>query len=460
MTKISNLRREEGVAMVVAMGFLAVMLVLSATVISSSSLLGSATTKETARKRAFEAAEAGLQATIYRLNMLGPAPDRCIGGSAETVQSPTGAACAPYTENLGNGASFTSWTTTALSAGGSCAGTQVGASSSIAERCVTSSGTVDGVTRRVQARVASYASSPIFPIAGVVGLSSMTFANSAEVIGGIGSNGQITLSNSARVTNTTIGPSAPMPTVSNSASTGPVSRRTTAQGPFALAPVDPGNSVTVNDNGRIANALGNPQVQPYDPITGSGGGISYNATTRTLSMWGNRTLTLGGAIYNFCGLSMSNNTTIKLAAGARTAIYIDSPTRPGSGCPSGSGSMSLANSATFENTSAPVPGSGFEHDPTALQLYIVGRPGSSFNLVNNTAFYGTVYAPSSTINIANSANIYGAVAANAINMPNNTKIVADPNATSIRTSGAEVYFRSAWRECQRTSPSSDPSAGC
>jgi hypothetical protein len=460
MTGNRDLRSEDGVAMIVALGILSVMLVLTATVLSSSTILGSTTTKETSAKRAFEAAEAGLQATVYRLNMLAPAADKCIGGSSVTVQSPSGSACAPYSESLGNGATYTAWTTAALSTGGSCAGTQVGTSSSIAERCVTAAATVDGVTRRVQTRVASYASAPVFPIAGVVGLSQMTFSNNVEVVGGIGSNGGIYMSNSARVTNTTVGPTAPNPITSNSATTGPVTRRTAAQGPFALAPVDPGNSVTVNDNVRIANALRTPPVSPADTIVVNGGGVNYDSATRMLSTWGNATLTIGGGIYNFCGLSLSNNTTIRLAPGARTAIYIDSPSRPGSGCPGGSGSFNMANGTLFDNTSPPVPGSGFAHDPTALQLYVVGGSGSSVNLVNNTAFYGTVYAPNSLVNLNNSGAIYGAVAANQVNMTNSARVVADPNATSISTSGGGVYFRSAWRECSPSSPSADPSAGC
>lgn len=446
--------------MVVVMGLLATMLVLTATVVGASSLLGAATTKENANKRAFEAAEAGLQATVYRLNMLAPSNDRCVGGPSATVQSPTGAACASYSESLGNGATYTSWTTSALSVGGTCAGTQIGSPTSIAERCVTSAGTVDGVTRRVQTRVASYASAPLFPVAGVVGLTQMTFSNSAEVVGGIGTNGGVYMSNSARVTSTTIGPSAPNPITSNSATTGPVTRRTAAQGPFALAPVNPGNSVTVNDNARIANALRTPPGSPADTVSVNGGGINYDAATRVLSTWGTATLTLGGGIYNFCGLSTSNSTTIRLAPGARTAIYIDSPSRAGSGCPAGSGSFSMANGTVFENTSPPVAGSGFAHDPTALQLYVVGGPGSSVNLVNSTAFYGTVYAPSSSINLSNSGAIYGAVAGASTNMTNSARVVADPNATSISTAGGGVYFRSAWRECSAASPSSDPSAGC
>ena len=457
MTTRLDLRRQDGVAMIVAIGVMSVLLLLTATVIGASTMLGTSTSRETLNKRAFEAAEAGLQATIYRLNMLAPAHNMCIGGAAETVQAPSGAACSPYSEDLGNGATFQSWTTPELSVGGSCAGSQVGTSSSIAERCVTSAGTVDGVTRRVQARVASYASAPPFPISGVVGLSSVHVDENSRIVGGSGSNGQVTVDNNGVTSSITLGPSAPAPIIRNNGVPGPIYRRTVSQGPFALAPVDPGNSATVNDNGRISNAFANPRISPFDSVSG---GVTWNATERTLSLGNNASVTIGGGIYNFCSLSLSNNATITLAPGARTAIYIDSPQRAGSACAASTGTFSMGNNSSFVNNSPPVAGSGFAHDPTALQLYIVGRTGSAVTIRNNSSFYGTVYAPTSTLNIQNNAATYGAFSANSINVSNNATITADPNATNIRTSGGGVFFRSAWRECSRVSETADPSAGC
>ena len=459
MTGLRRIGREQdGVAMIVAIGALAMMLMLTATVVGATQLLGTATTTETARKRAFEAAEAGLQATVYRLNMLAPANDRCIGGAGETVQAAsTGTSCAPYAESLGNGASFTSWTTLPLSAGGTCAGLTVGGSSAISERCVTASGTVDGVTRRVQTRVASYATAPIFPIAGVVGLHSVHITNNAHVYGGSGSNGQVTIDNNGTSASVTIGPAAPNVSVGNNGSSGPVTRRTSAQGPFALAPVDPGNSVTVNDNVRLTNAFASPQRSPFDSVNG---GVTWDATTRVLSLGNNASATIGGGIYNFCQLSLSNNSSITLAPGARTAIYIDSPSRSGSGCGASTGTFAMGNNSSFVNNSPPAQGSGFAHDPTALQLYIVGKAGAAVTLANNSAFYGTVYAPTSTVHIANNAGTWGAVAANDIDLANNATLTADPNATNITTSGGGVFFRTAWRECRPQPTTTDPASGC
>ena len=65
MTKIPHrLRSEDGVAMVIVMGVMATLLILTSVVVSSSNLVGQNTTQDTLRKRAFEAAEAGLQALV------------------------------------------------------------------------------------------------------------------------------------------------------------------------------------------------------------------------------------------------------------------------------------------------------------------------------------------------------------------------------------------------------------
>jgi hypothetical protein len=413
-----RLGAEDGVAMIVAMGVLASMLVLTATVLSSATLLGKTTGTDQSRKRAFEAAEAGLQATVYRLNMLAPAADKCIGGTGETVQAPTGA---------------------------------------IAERCVISTGTVGGVSRRVETRVASYAAAPLFPVAGVVGLHSVSISNNGHVVGGTGSNGQVTIGNNGGTTTTTLGPSAPNPSVGNNGSAGAVTRRTALQGPFSFAPVDPGNSATVSDDVRISNAFANPRVSPFDSV---GSGVTWNAATRTLALGNNASLTLGGAIYNFCNLSLSNNSTITLAAGARTAIFVDSPERSGSGCPATSGTVSMSNNSSFVNNSPPVAGSGFAHDPTALQLYVVGKTGATVSIANNAAFYGTVYAPTSTLSVANNGGTWGAIAANDIQLANNGTLTGDPNATNITTNAGGVYFRTAWRECLASATTSDPASGC
>lgn len=443
--------------MVVAMGVLSVMLILTATVVGSSSVLGNATSAEGRSKRAFEAAEAGLQATVYRLNMLAPLHNKCIGGPSSAIQTPSGDACEPYTESIGNNGSYTSWTTTTLSFGGSCAGSQIGSSASIAERCVTSAGTVDGVTRRVQARVASYETAPPFPLAGVVGLSGVTIEEQAHIVGPTGSNGTVSVGNNGSSDNVILGPSAPNPVLGGQANPGTIYRRTPSQGPFVFAPVEPGNSATVNDNGRITNGLANPRVSPFDSVTGT---VTWDPVGRTLKLRNNASVILGGGIYNFCSIELRQGSTITIAPGARTAIYIDSPEREGSNCAADTGTITMLQNSSFVNNSPPVAGTGFAHDPTALQLYVVGKANTTLRIENNVSFYGTIYAPTSTVDLANNGGTWGAVSANVVKIKNNGQITGDPNAQNISISGGGIYFRTAWRECSATTTTADPSAGC
>jgi len=466
---VGRLRGDEsGVAMVVAMGVILLLTLITGVVLAASVQLSATSNTDTLRKRALEVAEAGLQATNYRLNLLAPSSSNCIGGSSETVQAPgTGSSvCPSYTESVGNSSSYTTWTTPVFSGVGTCAGVSVGTSSTVQERCVTSQGTVNGVSRRVQVRVAAYAAAPIFPVNGVIGLTSVTLDNFAGLAGTEASNGLISLNHGASATSTTLGPSAPAPSLKNGASDGTVTQRTAAQGNFVLSPVNPGNSATSNDDGRITNGLHSPPVSPSDPASGT---VSFDASTRILSLSGGSTagnLTLGGAVYNFCSLTLGNGATLTLGSGVRTVIFIDSPARPGSGCPSGSGTLTEANGANITNNSPAAPGSSIAHDTTALQIYVYGWPSSfssSANVVslgNSSSFFGTVYAPQSTISVNNSAAYYGAMAGNVVNFNNGGSFTGDNNDQLISSVPYGLYFRTAWHECLPAPTSSDPQSGC
>lgn len=461
-----RLAQERGVAMVVAMGILAVLMALGAAVLTSANNLGASTRTETARKKAFEAAQAGLEATIYRLNMLSPDDALCTGGSATggdpyAVLSPGGQLgpwCRPFTQSLGNGASYTAWTSAVLSTSnqGACGGLQVGTATSVLERCVVSRGTIDGVARRVQARIGSYAAARVFPAAGLVGTRSVQISNQGEISGVIGSNGPVSLGSGAWARGIQLGPAAPAPVNPGQA---PVTRRTTTEGPFTLAPVDPGDTATNADgNQRLSNAQ--QGIAPADII---GSGVVWNPTTRSLTLANNASVTLGGAKYNFCTLSLGNGATVRLAVGVRTAIYVDSPERPGSGCPPTSGTFSMSNGARIENTAPPASGSAYP-DPTALQVYVYGKTASDVVVANTGNFYGTLYAPRSKVVLrpSNNSTITGAVAAQDVVIGNVGAFYGDEGAARIKAANAaQQFFETSWREC-RPDPvnAGNPGSGC
>jgi hypothetical protein len=411
----------------------------------------SLTNQDSNSKAALGAADAGQRVAVYRMNMLAPADGNCV---TTAVVAPVGGQCPQDgPESLGNGATFSFWTTPVLGAGAPCAGLTVVNAAGLSQRCITAIGTVNGVSRRTQTRVAAFAAQPLFPVNGLIGLKSVSMINGATVSGAVGSNGPITI-NASKVNETDLGPSATYSTP-NGGIAGTVVRRTPAQGPFVLSPVDPGNSATTNDNGRISNGLASPPVAPYDASSNA----TYVAASRQLTVNGG-SLTLGGATYNFCNLSLSAS-TLALGSGAKTKIFIDSPDRPGSSCPAGSGNLTLSNNVQLMNPS---------RDPTALQIYVYGwNNGNNVVYLNaNTQAFAVIYAPQSTVDLTDNGGIVGGIAAGAItNLGQQDQYAGsnfsgwDTRVANLQARSTGLYFRTAWQECPATpTVSTDPASGC
>jgi hypothetical protein len=235
-------------------------------------------------------------------------------------------------------------------------------------------------------------SGSLFPVPGLLGMNAVRLNNGGTVVGDVSSNGQVTINNRVTVSQVVLGMGAPNPTVKNSP-TPPISRRPV---PFnQLSPVDPGNSATTNANGQIQSA----------------GGVSYTSSTRQLSLNNNATLTLAGGTYNFCSLSINNGSTLAIATGAKARIIIDSPDRPGSGCPKNSGDFSVNNNSKISNPST---------DVSAAEILVTGlnNLSSTVTFNNSSAFYGAIYAPRSTVNVNNNTLFHGGLAALVVNFNN------------------------------------------
>ncbi|HWF36759.1 MAG TPA: hypothetical protein VG295_15365 [Solirubrobacteraceae bacterium] len=435
--------------MIVAMcALLVVTLLLAAAITVGMQTLGSSRA-DAYRKSALEAAEAGLQIAAYRLNMLDPAnassqPTKCVGDAVASPDS-TGT-CASSVTTLGNGSTYQYWTTPVLGTGDTCVGLTLTSSDSIAQRCVTATGTANGIVERSQVRVAAFTAAPFFPVAGVTGLKSVSLVGGATIKGAGASNGSVTAKGNSTADYNVLGPAATITTTGNS-SLGTTSRLTS---PIVLDPVASGNSVTTNDDYRITNGLASKPVAPYDQ---SSGNISFNTTTRSLSLSGTASLTLSGAVYNFCSLSISGNANISLAPGVSAEIIIDSPDDTGSGCPSGSGTFSLSGLATWTNIS---------QSPTALQIYVYGTNdgNNAVSFVGNAAFYGTLYAPQSTVNLSGNGAFIGAISGANVNI-NGNAFNWSPSAATLHGSTTGAYYRTAWAQCRpKATTTIQPGSAC
>lgn len=516
-----RVKNESGMALIVAMSVMMVLLLLTGVVLTSTLSLSSASNRDTRHKRAFEAAQAGMQSTLYRMNMsINSAPGtvaelnaKCVGGTNEEVIPPkiSPNTCEPYSESLGNGASFTSWTTSVFEGSGNCAGVTIGTSNTVAERCITSEGVVKAggqtVKQRVQQRVASFDGRPVFRFSGIIGEYGVLAQQSAEIKGIVASNGTVESANTAKIEKAILGPTAsPNPPVQkNSSSIGgcspkcevleewapytpveppPVEIETNAKG-------EPTGDKTPSGNARITAAFsgctgeGCPAHDNFFNKNGTpctvASACGWNPATRTLELSNGETWEIAGPVYNLCHLIL-NSGKAKLAKGVSSSIYLDSPSNPaksGKECNEMGSPLEVKSGAEFINESPPLPGSPLKYNTTALEIWIfgpstnVGTPSLTNNacvpsvtktcivLGQGSEFYGTVYAPTSDIRVENKAGTAGAIQGRVVIYNNPGKFTQDNNVTSIVTTGAlGTYYSTAWHQCRSAPVSADPMSGC
>ena len=453
----ARLRREDGVAAIVAVMVLAVSSAVAGTVFMQAVYVSGTSERDDSAKRAFQAAEAGMNVALHRLNMVQPTSSQCITTTAATtvVAAPESSGWCAKTveESLGDNQRFTYRVSRVLTSADTCAGKTLGGE--VAERCIAAVGTVNGVRRRVQGRVAAADGEKLFKY-GLLGKDGVTVNNNAQINGGLASNGAIVVGNKAIVTGTVeVGPSGPQPVGVSSYQRSPT--------PFVLAPIDFGNSAGTDDDADCDDDNGdgtvaNDNCRLYDPpgVLGPLDSLvnaSYSPSDRHLNLLNGGSITLGGGTYNFCKITMGNSASINIAAGATVRIYLDSPERQGSRCPAGSGTMVTGNNATFSNPSG---------DPTKLQVYVYGSTTGQHvvDLPNNIDFAAAIYAPNSAVTMKNNGAITGGITASTITFKNDLTFNWDERVNNLSAKTVLVHYRTAWIECNSHSPSGDPAVGC
>jgi Tfp pilus assembly protein PilX len=497
-----NARNESGVAVIIALAVMAILLALTGVVLTATANLSDDSNRDTITKRAFEAAQAGLQATVYRMNMRINSESKppselakyCVGGPEEAVLppslGPSKNICASYSESLGNGASYRSWTTTVFSGVGTCAGVQVGTTNTVAERCVTSEGIVTRgartVTHRVQERVVAFSSRPVFPVGGVIGENGVQLANQATIEGPVYTNGQLEAKNQASSHAYGLGKHASPPIVEKPNAS--IGEKLPEVEPWpTYAPIPPEQAWPEGDQ-RIENAFltcaqieaKGEQCAAKDEFKGcaSASACGWEPASRTLNIKGDNWI-LGGKTYTFCGLTIESGAAT-LAAKLKTVIYIDSPSDPQSKCPAGTGYFQMKSKGEFINLSQPLEGSPLLHDTTALVVFIFGPSDIEPDTIYSNActsghtdstcvsiggqgeFYGTVYAPQSDVKVSNPGKNAGAIEGRTVTYENKGSFKQDTNVTTLlTTTSLGTFHPAAWHECgSPTEPPADPMSGC
>ena len=452
MTRRLDLRGERGVALVIVMFVMLVGAGLAGALVSSSVSTLRAGTRDLADKRALEAAQAGLAVGLYHLEQIAKSPSGSFALNCITDQQVAWANTAPHcpaaTGNLGNGASYTYYLTPVL--GASLTGmTQVATECGPAlatHRCLTATGTVNGVTRRIQQRVAG---TTLFSIQGILGLKSVLIDSSSswsganfQVTSDTASNGPITYGQNVNAPGSPYhcytGPSGAAPTGCPTVSVPTITTASVDTLPFAT-------TQTTNQNILI--------------------GPDYTAANRALSIPAGQTLSLGAGDYNVCSIAMGNGATLSATTG-RVRVFVDSPARSGSGCASG-GKVAAASTGAHFNSAATT---------NQLELYLYGTSapapfaqsppstcGNDFTFNDPTTVASSnvfVYAPNSNVTITSNAYQKWAVVGCSVNYQALSPTAHfDYPPLSTPPTGAVSVVTATWRECT-PSFTGDPESGC
>jgi Tfp pilus assembly protein PilX len=463
-------KRQDGVALPVATGMLMVLSIAVVGFVTVAIQANTSSVKDRSAKRALAAAEAGLQTAVYRLNMLSSSAAQnallCLATTWVPEQSP--GQCPGQPGSLGNGASYTYYVTPA----GATTGCVIlpGMLTSPQDRCITSVGTAGGVTRRVQMRVVSQPTIYPFNQVGLIGKSLVYAYNSAKLISDVGSNQQVVFHNSVNVEdNTAIDVDGKVMILTGGTYTYANSVKIdggtqTITTPFDLPMPDFEAAENSNDNATLATDLGS----------------AWNAGTRRIHIAsGEKTIRPG--TYHVCNVELGNSVKLKFShtGGARTAIYVDSPSRPDSMC---AGQADPAGTFTADNSVEINKEVGEREE--LLDIYMYGTPyndtrsmyswcepihqpgqtatcRSDFMLDNSVSLYGGVYAPNTSIQAHNSAKIWGALAADKLLFFNSVDFTLTGEMKGRPPEGSGAAQRKAWVECRpdRAAPA-DPESGC
>jgi Tfp pilus assembly protein PilX len=437
-----RLRDERGIALVLVLMILLVATALAAVAAAGAIRSNHQSFRDRNSKRAFQAAVAGVQSGNYQATLMQPPPTRCVvdtSGTLTVADSP-GAWCPPQTKGVGDGATYTQYVSEGTPYDDPITGQH------LVDREIVSTGSVNGVTRRVSVKVNAVSAAPLFPTGfSVVSLDPVNWGNGVRAFGNVGSNGNIKLVNDAQIHGNAITLS---PSTTTTAQTAVVTgSRIQTSTPFAVNPVNPEPQ---DSNIRITN-----RGQSGADTCTNCNGVSWNEGTRVLALSGSAVLTLGGHIYNFCKLTLRNSAKLRVATSVAVKVYMDSPENcPAAG--SGAGSVTLANASNLENGNP---------NPSAFQIYMVGSPSvpTTLDAANaaGSQLILAVYAPYSSVHLHNGVHFTGALAAQSIPIDNGATITYDSRIGGIVGGGIPVYRATrSWRECTAKPSGAAVNSGC
>ena len=526
MYRMRRLRAEDGMILPLAMIVLVGLLLLVALVVDSGITANQQATVQINRRAALSAADSGLQAGIYRLsaqpwaNVLNNAyaipPTHCFGTQDDGPPTQANGVCngPEIAGNSNSGQDTVTDSNSTLgtysynitpelkqSSGPSCTGWWVNGGTSyggVTQRCVTAWGTYNGVTRRVQERIAAEAW--VFPINGILSMGEMNWDTSGSqtlnLPGTFESNGQMTIGSGSNQTipddlsQAVLKSPIKISFGAGNKCTGTCVYQDPTTTPPLTTPFARPPGPAASTYAAVANPLNNSDSSlPSTVYTSSTHIFNSNLGTAAKPGAGGHAGTQGkiGFTFNtgtyiFCNMTIGGE--VATAVGSQVTIYIDSPgsgdglcgsPANGGACKQSPGTLAMNGSGLYN----PNP------NPASLQIFIYGNAGCTTALTKGAPLGGE-------IKIDNSGNMLvdanGNLSASGTTALTNADLYAPD--TYLTTTGVGIYwsggivvggaesndndiwgftqhpptqqwFPTAWHECSTTPPDpTNPGSGC
>jgi hypothetical protein len=478
VARVLPLGRENGIALPTTVLLLFAVSTLGAVAVKQAITSERQSVRDRSTKRAIDAADAGSETAVYRVNKLRPAPTQCVLVNAANGALSAGSAgadgwCPEVQEDLGDGASFRYKMTRATTASSN--------GQTLLQRKVVSTGIIGfGNSREVRRRTFSVISANTGnPLVGNYAIISadpdfpFELKNNTKIYGDVGTNSSVKLGGSSTVCGDILyrkdylppSPQAsnngalqcPPPYNSYNNNGGPQY----APQPFVLGPVDQRCAQTIPN----CNEAGTIPAEYF---------FNGDRNTRVLDLDNDDNVTLSGSTYGFCGIRIRNQAKLtiglRLPGATPLRIYLDSPEN----C-----AAALPNNPELRGNFEMTQGGGISNlnsDPATLTLFVVGSPTRTTTVrflqstcTSNPCNSGSpspqvamvVYAPYSYCELRNTANLRGAMACKQVSMDNASSITWDPLVGALTNNDiVPLYRRTSYVECDKVQNPSPPDTGC
>jgi hypothetical protein len=323
-------------------------------------------------------------------------------------------------------------------------------------------GTLAGTTRRIELSASSSSGQKIFLDADVQSKEGITLDSNSEIHSGSATNGDISIDPKAEQ----CGPASVgigKELTGDGSHYGDINcttQGTTLEDEINLDPVIPGAWATNNDNGRLFaedQISGKKADACWNGFDGNGK-PSAACGPRELLIDHNSSVTLGGAVYSFCKLTLKSNSSLYIAAGQEVKIFFDSP----EACLYDDGVTQLDLLSNSRITSAP----GYAVN---VALLFVGSEdlATKINLNSNTSVDGpceqnfVIYAPYTDIDLDSNTKFCGAMAGKSVHLDSNAEVWTSSGTDSfVLPNTAPHYVVNRFLDCTAAAPTGAPDEGC